>query len=314
MKGILSLAFLGQTIRISVPYVLAALGGLWSERSGVINIALEGMLLAGAFGAAAGCLATGSAGAGVLLGVLAGVALAALYGLAVIRGRADQIVCGVAATLLAIGATRFFLKLAFGSSSNSPRVEALASPAWAARGGLPGFLGDTVGSPLVLATALLVAATAVLLGRSRFGLRLRAVGEHPEAAEAVGVRVAPLRWAGVLLSGALAGLGGVWLCYDQHGFVAGMSAGRGFIALAAMILGSWTPLGALAACLLFGAAEALQLRLQASALAAHGGLVQSLPYLVTIATLALRARRQVAPRALGRPWPPSSPLEERRAA
>jgi simple sugar transport system permease protein len=106
----------------------------------------------------------------------------------------------------------------------------------------------------------------------------------------------------VLLSGALAGLGGVWLCYDQHGFVAGMSAGRGFIALAAMILGGWTPLGALAACLLFGGAEALELRLQASAASAHGaGLVQSLPYLVTIATLALRARRQVAPAALGRP-------------
>jgi simple sugar transport system permease protein len=303
MKGLASLGFLAQVVRISVPYVLAALGGVWSERSGVINIALEGMLLVGAFAAALGCIG-GGALAGVALGVAAGVALAALYGLAVIRWRADQIVCGVATTLLALGGTRFFLKLAFGSSSNSPRIPAIAPTSWAAVGGVLGFLGETLGSPLVVATVALAAASHALLWHTRPGLRLRAVGEHPEAAESLGVRVAPLRWAGVLLSGALAGLGGVWLCYDQHGFVAGMSAGRGFIALAAMILGGWTPLGAVAACLLFGGAEALQLRLQSSSPGAHGGLgwaLQALPHLVTVVTLGARARRQVAPRALGRP-------------
>ena len=305
MKGLLSLSFLAQVVRISVPYVLAALGGTFCERAGVINIALEGFLLAGAFAAAAGCLA-GGALAGVALGVAAGCLLAALYGVAVIRWRADQIVCGVAITLLAGGATRFFLKLAFGSSSNSPRIAGIATPAWATGGGLLGFLGETLGSPLVVVTLFAVLAGDFVLFRTRFGLRLRAAGEHPEAAESLAVRVVPLRWAGVLLSGALAGLGGVWLAYDQHGFVGGMSAGRGFIALAAMILGGWTPRGATLACLLFGTAEALQLRLQSAAsgglgFGLGGGVIQALPYAVTIFALALRARRQLAPRALGKP-------------
>ena len=144
-----------------------------------------------------------------------------------------------------------------------------------------------------------VIASHLALHRTRFGLRLRAAGEHPEALESLAVRVVPLRYAGVILSGALAGLGGVWLAYDQHGFVAGMSAGRGFIALAAMILGGWNPLGATVACLLFGAAEALELRLQSTQLG--GGVLQALPYAVTIFALAVRARKQRAPRALGKP-------------
>jgi simple sugar transport system permease protein len=285
VRNLLSLSFAAQVLRITVPYALAALGGIWSERSGVINIALEGMLLAGAFGAAVGALAAGSALAGLALGVAAGVALAALYGVAVLKWRADQIVCGVAATLLALGATRFFLKLLYGSSSNSPRIPTGA-----------------LGAPLMAATALAALVTHAALYRTRFGLRLRAVGEHPDAAESAGVRVLPVRWAGVLLSGALAGAGGVWLAFDQHNFVAGMSAGRGFIALAAMILGGWTPAGAMAACLVFGAAEALQLRLQSSGMQWAAGTVQSIPYLITIAALAARGRRRsVAPAALGRP-------------
>ncbi len=283
MRGILSGAFLLQALRISVPYVLAALGGVASERSGVINIALEGMLLVGAFGAAVGALASGSALAGLGAGVLAGVALAALYGLAVIRWRADQIVCGVAATLLALGATRYFLKVFYNSTSNSPRIPSTDGLGWA----------------ILVGAALLAALAEAGLRRTAIGLRLRAVGEHPEAARSVGVRVAPLRWLGVLLSGALAGLGGVWLAFDQHGFVANMSAGRGFIALAAMILGGWRPLGALGACLLFGGAEALQLRLQSSGMGLGAGTVQALPYLITIVALAVRGRASVAPRALG---------------
>jgi simple sugar transport system permease protein len=282
VKGV---ALLPQAARIAAPYVLAALGGACSERSGVINIALEGILLAGAFGAAAATLAWHSAALGVCFGIAAGMALAAIYGAAVIVGRADQIVCGVAATLLALGATRFFLKLLFGSTSNSPRIVEVA-PTWA------------------MALLLVGAAAAVQLWlyRTRSGLRLRAVGEHPEAALTVGVAPRPLRWAGVLASGALGGLGGVWLAFDQHGFVAGMSAGRGYIALAAMILGRWTPLGAIAACLLFGACEAVELALQASGAGLPSGLVQSIPYLATIAALAARSiRRNFAPKALGKP-------------
>jgi simple sugar transport system permease protein len=285
VRAAAAFGFAAQVARISVPYVLAALGGVASERSGVINIALEGMLLVGAFGATVGALSTGSALGGVAAGMVAGVALAALYGAAVIRWRADQIVCGVAATLLALGATRFFLKLLYNSTSNSPRL---------ATAGL--------GGALIAAAALLVGAAHLALYRTRFGLRLRAVGEHPEAAATVGVEPIPLRWAGVLASGALAGLGGVWLAFDQHGFVGAMSAGRGFIALAAMILGRWTPLGALAACLLFGFCEALQLRLQGN-IGLLPGTIQSIPYLVTIAALTIRSQtRSFAPRSLGRPY------------
>ena len=275
--------FFAQGLRISVPYLLAALGGLLAERSGVINIALEGLLLVGAFAGAVAARESGSALIGIGAGVLAGVLLASIYGLAVIRLRADQIVCGVAVTLLASGATRFFLKLTYHSASNSPRIPALASSL-----------------PLLGATACICALVHFTLFYTRFGLRLRAAGEHPEALLAVGVGVAPLRWAGVLASGALAGLGGVWLAFDQHQFVANMSAGRGFVALAAMILGGWTPLGALAGCLLFGFAETLELRLSSSSLGLAPGTVQSIPYVLTILALALRPRGR-APRALGQP-------------
>lgn len=304
---LLSLGFLAQVLRISVPYVLAALGGTFCERSGVINIALEGLLLCGAFAAAAGSLLLGPALgpvagplAGLLVGVAAGVAMAALYGLVVLRLRADQIVVGVAITLLASGLTRFLLKALYDSSSNSPRLAGFAVPSWASAGGVRGFFAETVVSPLVLTTVLAVVLSHVALQHTRLGLRLRAAGEHPEALRSVGIDPAGLRWTGVLLSGALGGLGGVFLAYDQHKFVANMSAGRGYIALAAMIVGGWRPLPATAACVLFGFAEALQLRLQSTALGGSG-LVQVLPHLVTVAVLAARTRRRLAPGALGRP-------------
>jgi general nucleoside transport system permease protein len=282
MSGANVAAFLAQGVRISVPYLFAALGGLLCERSGVINIALEGILLLGAFGAAVGSLASSSALVGALTGVGAGVLLAALYGVAVLRFRADQIVSGVAATLLAAGASRFFLKLGYHSASNSPRLTA-------------------VGSSWILVTLAIVLVVTIhwFLRSTPLGLRLRAAGEHPEAARTLGVRVQPLRWWGVLASGVLAGLGGVWLAFDQHQFVAGMSAGRGFVALAAMILGGWRPAGALLGCLVFGFAEAVELRLQSSALALAPGTVQSIPYLVTIVALALSARGRRGPKALG---------------
>lgn len=276
--------FVAQGIRISVPYVLAALGGLLCERAGVINIALEGILLAGAFGATLGGIESGNAAVGILCGIAAGLVFASIYGVAVLRFRANQVVSGVAITLLAGGVTRFLLKLVYGSSSNSPRLPALEST-----GGL------------VVVAALLVLCVHWLLYNTRLGLRLRGAGEHPHAVESLGVRVLPLRWWGVLASGVLAGLGGVWLSFDQHQFVAGMSAGRGYVALAAMILGGWRPVGALVGCLVFGFSEALELRLQASSLSLASGTVQSIPYVVTVLALAFRSRVHEAPKALGVP-------------
>ncbi len=284
---IATVALLAAVLRISVPYVLGALGGVWSERSGVIDIGLEGMLLAGAFCATLGAFFSHSAVGGLGAGMAGGAALAALYALLVLRFRGDQIVCGVALNLFADGATRFLLKDVFGSSSNSPVISA-----W-----------GQLTLPIVVATIALLLLSHVWLGRTRLGLRVRAVGEHPQAAASLGVRVARVRWTAVLLGGALAGLGGAWLAADQHQFVAGMSNGRGYIALAAVIFGGWRPLPAALAALLFGFAEAGQIALQAAGVGFPAWLVQMAPYLLTMVALAARSQSVGArpPAALGKP-------------
>jgi simple sugar transport system permease protein len=229
------------------------------------------------------------------------VATAALHALVTVTFRADQITSGLGINILAVGLTRFVLKAVFHSSSNSSRVEGL--PDWNLPGlsALPG-LGPVLSTPLVLITIALVAAAWWVMFRTPFGLRLRSVGEHPEAAATLGLSVTRLRYAGVLVSGALAGLGGAWLASDQHSFTDQMSAGRGYIALAAMIVGKWNPLGGALACLLFGAAETLQIRLQGSAV--PNEFLQMLPYLVTMLVLAGAVGRARPPAADGVPYDP----------
>ena len=287
MEGILGVAFFAQALRISVPYVLAALGGTLSERSGVIALALEGMLLVGAFTTTLAADATGSALVGAVGGVLGGTLVAALYGLVVLRFAADQVVAGVAINLLALGLTPLLLALAFGSSASSPSI--------------PGLGPDVLLEPLFWLTVALVVFAAWMMRRTAFGLRLRAVGDHPDAAESLGVSPLRVRWVAVLGSGALAGLGGSWLALSAAGFTDEMSGGRGYIALAAVIMGKWRPAAAALACLFFGLAEALQLNLQASGGGVPRELVQMLPYVLTIIALAGFIGRSPAPGALGRP-------------
>jgi simple sugar transport system permease protein len=290
------IGFLAQAIRISLPYAYASVGACWSERSGVVNIALEGILLNGAFGTAVVTLATGSPWLGLLGGLLAGWMTAALHALVSVTARADQIVSGLAINIAAYGATRMGLKALYGSVSNSPRIPGLPAPSGS---GWWGSLAETAGHPLFL---LLVAATVLstwVLFRTGFGLGLRASGERPEAADMAGFPVARLRWIGVMVSGILGGLGGAWLAFHQHSFTEGMSAGRGYIALAAMIVGKWRPWGAAAACLLFGGAEALGLRLRWPWLPTQ--LLQALPYLATMIVLVVWVGRAEAPAAVGRP-------------
>ncbi|MBI4704967.1 MAG: ABC transporter permease [Deltaproteobacteria bacterium] len=300
MKDVVTLAFLVQIVRISVPYVLAALGGTFSERGGVINIALEGIMLAGAFAFVLGSFLTASPLLGVLCGIAGAVALAAVLGLVAIRFGGDHIVTGVAINLLAVGLTKFCLKLVWDSSSNSTRVESIEPLARGAAGG--SGLVELCTHPLVLLAALLVLGAHVLLFRTRFGLRLRACGEHPAAAVTLGIRVHRMRWAGVLLSGLLAGLAGVWLAADQHQFTDNMTGGRGYIALAAMIFGKWRPGYAAGACLLFGAAEALQITLQGTGSGIPTQLLQMLPYVLTIVTLVGLVGRATPPAAAGKPF------------
>lgn len=287
------LAFLVQTLRIATPYLFAAAGGVTSERAGLIALTLEGYMLGGAFCAAVASYYTGSPWFGVLAGMGGGLLLALLYGLGSIRYRANQVVVGIAINLLAVGLTRFLLRFAFDSSSNSPRV--------------PGFMAEQSGTgfaalahnPLVWIGILVLPFTSWWLFHTPFGLRVRAAGEHPEAAISVGVPVTRVRWLAVALSGVCAGLGGVYLAMDQHQFTDGMTAGRGFIALAATIFGRWEPKRVALACLLFAAAETLQIRLQGMQVI-PSQFVEMIPYLLTIIALAGVVGRAVAPAALGK--------------
>jgi general nucleoside transport system permease protein len=285
------IAFLAQTLRIAIPYLFASAGGVMSERAGLIGLTLEGYMLGGAFCAVALSYASGSPYVGLLGGAAGGVLLALLYAVSSIRFRADQVVVGIAINLLAIGLTRFLLRLFFDSSSNSPRVTGFT-------GSGTGFVA-LVQNPLVWLGVIAMPLVAWLLYRTPYGLRVRSVGEHPAAAASVGVPVARVRYIAVALSGLLAGLGGAYLALDQHQFTDGMTAGRGFIALAATIFGRWDPLRAALACLLFAAAETFQIQLQGSQVIASQ-FVEMIPYVLTIVALAGVVGRAVAPAALGK--------------
>ena len=291
-----TLAMLGQTMRISVPYILAAVGGTFSERSGVVNIALEGILLNGAFCSVLLVYYTGNPWLGLLGGILGGIVLAGIHAFICVKYKADQIISGVALNLLAVGITKFLLKIIFGSSSNSERIIGL--PMW----DIPGLEQFPITNPFVLLTIGIVICSHGILYYTPFGLRLRAVGEHPAAADSLGISVSGMRYTGVLISGILGGLGGAYLALDQHQFTDGMSSGRGFIALAAMIFGKWTPVGATAACLLFGFAESFQISLQNAGYAIPTQFVQMIPYLLTMVALAGIVGRSTTPAANGKPY------------
>jgi len=287
------LAFLAQTLRIAIPYLFAASGGVISERSGLIGLGLEGYMLGGAFCGALASYYSGSPWLGLLGAIGGGAVLALLYAATAIRFRADQVVVGVAINLLVTGATRFFLRLAFHSSANSPRVPGFGSE----QSGTG--LSSLVSNPLIWLGIIAVAVMGWLLYRTRFGLRVRASGEHPEAALSVGVPVNRVRYIAAALSGMLAALGGAYLALDQHQFSAEMTAGRGFIALAATIFGRWDPLRAALACLFFAAAETLQIQLQGAQIV-PSQFVEMIPYALTIVALAGVVGRAVPPAALGR--------------
>lgn len=270
-----------QIVRIATPYLFAAAGGTLAEQSGIVSLGLEGYMLAGGCAAALGSYYGGSVWSGVWYGALGGAVFAAIHGIATIRFRADQIVSGIAINILAVGSTRFALRVAFGSSSNSPRVP----------GGASGLLE--------IAGLLSIVIVASVIDNTRFGLRLRAAGEHPEAATTVGISVSRIRYIAVVVSGALAGLGGTFLALDQHQFSDEMTAGRGFIALAAVIFGRWQPVRVGAACLLFAGAEALEINLQGTS-AIPSQFVAMIPYVLTIVALAGIVGRSVPPAALGK--------------
>jgi ABC-type uncharacterized transport system permease subunit len=285
---------LASTLRVSTPLIFAALGGMFSERAGVINIALEGLMLFGAFAAAVGTFATHSPWLGLACGMGAGLASAAVYALFVIRLRANQIVAGMAINMLAMGLTPFLCKILYDVTSSTPSIP----------------IGERFHvAPLYLSWGM-VAVCWLWMKHTPAGLWVGFAGEHPEALAAAGIRVNLVRWAAVLASGALAGLGGASLSiFLASSFSRDMTAGRGFMALAALIFGKWRPVSAALACLLFGFADAVQIRLQGVSFWGREPIpvqfIQILPYVATILVLAGFVGRSRAPKALGTPWRPA---------
>jgi simple sugar transport system permease protein len=296
----LMIAFGSATVRVATPLLLAALGETVSERAGVLNLGIEGAMLGGALGAAIGALAGGPM-AGLALGITAGVVASLVLALVAVVWRADQIIAGTAVTLGAIGLTGLIAQRAFGSAGAGLEVPTLAPVALPGLSHIP-VLGPIFfdQSPLSYLGYLLVPLTGWLLFRTRYGLELRACGEAPASARASGVAVTRVRVTATLLGGALAGLAGATLVLAQVGtFTERMTAGRGFIAIAIVVLGRWHPFGVAIAALLFGAATALQFLIQAAGVTAVPyQLVLALPYLLAILALAGAVGRSRAPAGL----------------
>ncbi len=291
------LSVLAATLRLATPLLLGALAGLFSERSGVVDVGLEGKMLVGAFAAAAVAAVSGSAWLGLLAAVGAACGLGLLHAVACIDLRGNQVVSGMAINIIASGLTATLALTLFHEGGQTPALPIAARFA-------PILGGQSV---LTVAALLLVPLSAAVLGHTRFGLRLRAAGEHPAALDAAGIPVAPLRYAGVLIASVLCGVAGASIATAQGaGFGRDMVAGRGYIALAAMILGHWRPWPVLAACLGFGLLDAAAIRLQGVPIPGLGVVpdqaVQALPFVLTVVLLAGFVGRAIPPKASGEPY------------
>ena len=296
MSELLTLSLLFSTIRFATPLIFAALGGMFSERSGIINIALEGLMLAGAFTAAVVTYETGNPFFGFLCGMIAGGVLALFFAVACIKFEADQVVAGFGINILMLGLPALLSGAMYDSAGSTEQI--------AKENLLPDFFGINIASYLAF---LLVPICWYVLYKTPFGLRLRAVGENPAAADAAGVSVIKLRYTAVILSGVLAAAGGAYLSIGQSSlFTRGMTAGRGFIALAALILAKWRPVQVMFACLFFGFTEALTIPLANIKMASGENVpvqfIQIIPYVLTIIVLAGFIGLSRAPKALGIPY------------
>ncbi len=291
-----------SAVRMATPLTYASLGGVFSERSGVVNIALEGIMLFGAFFAAVGTYFFKSPVIGVVFAILAGVTISLIHAVVSIRFKVNQIISGTALNMLAVGGTTFFSRLIFKAAGSSPHIEGFSSINIPILSSIPGIgllFKDL--SPLIILMIVLVFLSNYVLYKTVFGLRLRAVGENPQAADTLGVNVYKYRYIGVLISGFLGGLGGAFLSLEHaRVFVENMTGGRGFIALAAMIFGNWNPVGAFGACLLFGIAEAVRIRLEGVGIPTQ--FIQMIPYILTMLVLAGAVGKSMPPACDGIPY------------
>jgi len=298
-----TLEFVLTAVRLSTPVAFAALGGVLAERSGVYNVALEGAMLAGCFGAALGAF-HGGPWVGLCAGIAAGLLVGALLGFLTITLRLQQIVSGIAINLLVIGLTSYLSRIVFSGQANTLHLEGLTMPLWPALSNLF-LLGPLVFSqpPLIGLLLMLTLALWWLLQHTHFGLSLRAAGDAPRSADTCGINVANVRWVAVLGSCALAAAGGCFIVLCQvYLFSEHMTAGKGFIALAAVILSRWSMPGALVAALFFGGFDALQLKLQFSNPDIPYQLFVAMPYAAALLALFGFVRRYTPPLAVGIPF------------
>lgn len=307
MEDVATLGFiattLGATWRLATPLIFASIGEVFSERAGVLNIGLEGVMLVGAFAGFAAAFSTGSIPLGLLAAILAGMGMGLLFGLFTITIKADQIVVGAALNLLGLGLTAFLFRTYFVSTGKGVEIAKPLNIPWL--GDLP-FFGEAFfrQNALVYSTILVTVLAVFVLYRTSFGLTLRAVGEHPKAVDIAGRSVALYRYGAVLIGCSLAALGGAFLTLGHSNqFVEGITSGRGFIALAVVVFARWSPVGAFFVSLLFGLFYSLQLQLQAQpTLLVPYQLFQALPYIMTILALMLVRNKGDTPTMLGVPF------------
>ena len=287
LVDIINVGLFAATLRLATPIAYGALGGLFSERAGIVNIGLEGMMLTGAFAGVTVSYFTGNPWLGVLAAILAGGFLGLIHGFITVRFAGDQVVSGTGINIFALGFTAYMSQIFWGSRGASESVQGLPIISIPLLKDIP-ILGDIIGThtPLVYLMIIITVLSYIVLFKTPFGLRIRAVGERPDAADTAGINVFKTKYLCLIISGMLAGLGGAFLSLGHLSlFALGMTGGRGFIALAAMILGKWMPFGAFGASVLFGFADALQMRLQALGLL-PSQIILTIPYVLTIAVLA----------------------------
>jgi simple sugar transport system permease protein len=296
---IINVGLFAAAIRMATPVAYASLGGIFSERAGVVNVGLEGMMLMGAFSGVLTSYYTGNPWLGVGVAILVGGALGLLHAVLTVKFAGNQIVSGTGINLFAVGFTAYMSQTIWGSRGASQSVQGLGEISFSPLKGIP-LIGDALNTmlsykPLVYVMFVVVILSYIVLFKTPLGLRIRAVGEHPAAADTAGINVYRTKYICLVLCGMLAGLGGVFLSLSNLSlFVLGMTGGRGFIALAAMILGGWKPIGALAASLLFGFTDALQMRLQSLGLL-PAQIILAIPYILTVIVLAGFVRKRVPP-------------------
>ncbi|HHU31209.1 MAG: ABC transporter permease [Zhaonellaceae bacterium] len=298
------LGLIQAAIRMSTPILLASLGGMFTARVGIINFALEGIMIVGAFFGVYGSYVTGNPWLGALMGAIGGIVVALILGFMSITAKVDQVVAGTGINILFLGLTSYLLNIIFGIGAKPSKVNSFVEVPLPLLSDIP-ILGDVLFNqiPLVYLAIILVPICWYIVYKTSFGLNMRAVGENPRAADSVGLNVIAIRYIAIVISGFLGGLGGAFLSIGHLSvFMEKMTAGKGYVAWSSVTVGKWNPIGILGAALLFGTAEAFQLRLQAVGIEIPHQFFLMLPYVLTMLVLTGFVGKTVSPGALGKPY------------